>query len=120
MLSMAIAGSRSRRRWLSRGLCLARNRRRRWDSFTRRRARRPIDYVEEPCQDAHLVLDEPLALPLALDESLAAIAADDLDRALRSPRLAAVVLKPTLLGGLGPALELARRARRAGVAAIAS
>jgi L-alanine-DL-glutamate epimerase-like enolase superfamily enzyme len=80
----------------------------------------PIDYVEEPCHDAHLLLDEPLACRLALDESLATIAPGDLAAALRSPRLAAVVLKPTLLGGLSAAIAHAERAHRAGVAAIVS
>jgi L-alanine-DL-glutamate epimerase-like enolase superfamily enzyme len=79
-----------------------------------------IDYVEEPCIDSHLVLDEALPCKLALDESLAALTPEDLRTALASPRLAAVVLKPTLLGGLSAAIELAARARRAGVAAIVS
>ncbi|HET7504425.1 MAG TPA: mandelate racemase/muconate lactonizing enzyme family protein [Kofleriaceae bacterium] len=80
----------------------------------------PIDYVEEPCLDAHQLLTGPLACRLALDESLAALAPDELDAALHSPRLAAVVLKPTLLGGLSVALALAARARSAGVSAVAS
>lgn len=79
-----------------------------------------IDYVEEPCQDSHLLLGEPLALPIALDEGLASLTAGELDAALASRRLAAVVLKPTLLGGLTAALALAARARAAGVAAVAS
>jgi len=80
----------------------------------------PIDYVEEPCADAHLLLATQLACPIALDESLAMLAPDVLDAALRSRSLAALVLKPTLLGGLHACLELARRARGAGVAAIVS
>jgi L-alanine-DL-glutamate epimerase-like enolase superfamily enzyme len=80
----------------------------------------PIDYVEEPCPDAHLRLPERLPCKLALDESLAALAPDDLRAALRHPALAAVVLKPTLLGGLSAVLAIAELARRAGVAAIAS
>jgi O-succinylbenzoate synthase len=80
----------------------------------------PIDYVEEPCVDAHRLLDHPLACRLALDESLPELSPDELGAALRSPQLAAVVLKPTLLGGLSAAVALAVRARRAGVAAIAS
>jgi o-succinylbenzoate synthase len=83
-------------------------------------AQLPIDYVEEPCRDAHLLLSEPLAQKLALDESLAALTPDELRAALASPALAAVVLKPTLLGGLSAALELAGRAHRSGVAAIIS
>jgi L-alanine-DL-glutamate epimerase-like enolase superfamily enzyme len=80
----------------------------------------PIDYVEEPCVEAHLLLAEPLPGRLALDESLAVIAPDELRVALRSPALAAVVLKPTLLGGLSTATSLAELARCAGVAAIVS
>jgi len=80
----------------------------------------PIDYVEEPCHAAHLLLAEPLAGRLALDESLAGLAPGELHAALASPQLAALVLKPTLLGGLSAALGLAELARRAGVAAITS
>lgn len=75
----------------------------------------PIDYVEEPCVDAHELL--PLAVPLALDESLAAL--DARQRAAALPHLAAVVLKPTLLG-LAGALAIATEARRANVAAVVS
>jgi O-succinylbenzoate synthase len=80
----------------------------------------PIDYVEEPCPGAHHLLSEPLGARLALDESLATLGPDELRAALASPALAAVVLKPTLLGGLSVALGLAELARRSGVAAIAS
>jgi L-alanine-DL-glutamate epimerase-like enolase superfamily enzyme len=80
----------------------------------------PIDYVEEPCRDAYQLLAAPLACKLALDESLSELAPEDLLAALRSPQLAAVILKPTLLGGLSAALELATLARTAGVAAIVS
>lgn len=80
----------------------------------------PIEYVEEPCADAHLLLAAPLPCKLALDESLAMLAPDELEAALGSPQLAAVVLKPTLLGGLSATLALAEGARRAGVAAIVS
>jgi O-succinylbenzoate synthase len=80
----------------------------------------PIDYVEEPCPGAHLLLSEPLATRLALDESLATLGHDELRAALASHALAAVVLKPTLLGGLSVVLGLADLARRSGVAAIVS
>ncbi len=91
----------------------------------------PIDYVEEPCEDAHALLGDPLAVPIALDEcpggpravpialdeSLAALEPAALDAALAAPGLGALVLKPTLLGFAG-AVELAARARAAGVPAI--
>jgi o-succinylbenzoate synthase len=80
----------------------------------------PIDYVEEPCRDAHRLLATPLPCRIALDESLGDLGADELAAALASPQLAAVILKPTLLGGLSACLALAVRARRAGVAAIVS
>lgn len=80
----------------------------------------PIDYVEEPCRDAHLLLAEPLACKIALDESLASLPAADLRAALASRQLAALVLKPTLLGGLSAALALAELAHGSGVAAITS
>jgi L-alanine-DL-glutamate epimerase-like enolase superfamily enzyme len=79
-----------------------------------------IEYIEEPCLDAHLLLSERLPCKLALDESLAELTPDELDTALRAPRLAALVLKPTLLGGLSAVLSLAARARAAGIAAIVS
>jgi L-alanine-DL-glutamate epimerase-like enolase superfamily enzyme len=83
-------------------------------------AQLPIDYVEEPCADAHRLAAERLPCRIALDESLATIAPDALRAALRGPALAALVLKPTLLGGFSAALELAELARHAGVAAIVS
>lgn len=80
----------------------------------------PIDHVEEPCVDAHHLLSAPLPCRIALDESLLALTPDELGAALRSPQLAALVLKPTLLGGLSAVFALAELARRAGVAAIVS
>ncbi len=80
----------------------------------------PIEYVEEPCRDAHRLLAGPLPGRLALDESLVELSAGELATALRSPALAAVILKPALLGGLSACLELAAQARACGVAAVAS
>ena len=80
----------------------------------------PIDFVEEPCHGAHELLDAALPLRIALDESLVTIDDRTLSRALASPQLAALVLKPTLLGGFARCLELAARAHRHGVAPIAS
>ncbi|MEJ7597621.1 MAG: enolase C-terminal domain-like protein [Kofleriaceae bacterium] len=78
----------------------------------------PIDFVEEPCVASVRLLAEQLPCRIALDESLATLGPDELAGALRSPSLAAVVLKPTLLGGLTACLALAARAREAGVPAI--
>ena len=78
----------------------------------------PIDFVEEPCLDAHELLDETLPCRIALDESLIDLAPADLARALESPHLAALVLKPTLLGGFQRCLALATLAHQHGVAPI--
>ncbi len=80
----------------------------------------PIAFVEEPCPDAHTLLAPgalPLPVPIALDESLATLDDAAISRALASPYLAALVLKPTLLGAFAT-LRLAARARAAGKAAI--
>jgi O-succinylbenzoate synthase len=73
-----------------------------------------LEYVEEPCEHAHELLASALPVPIALDESLVAITDDDLAAALRAPGLAALVLKPTLLGGFVRCLELAAAARAHG------
>jgi o-succinylbenzoate synthase len=80
----------------------------------------PVEYVEEPCEAAYELLAEPLPLRIALDESLIALAPAELSRALASPALAALVLKPTLLGGFARCLALAAAARRHGVAPVVS
>ena len=80
----------------------------------------PIDYVEEPCRDAHELLALDLPCRLALDESLVELAPTELLRALESPQLAALIVKPTLLGGFVRCLNLAAVAHRAGVAPIVS
>lgn len=78
----------------------------------------PIEFVEEPCPDAHALLGEPFGCPIALDESLATLSQTALEAALAAPGLGAVVLKPTLLGGFAPCLALALLARLAGKAAV--
>jgi o-succinylbenzoate synthase len=77
-----------------------------------------IDYVEEPCPDAHELLAQPLPCRLALDESLVELAPAELATALASDQLAALVLKPTLLGGFARCFELAAAAHRHGVAPV--
>jgi len=84
------------------------------------RSVRNIEYVEEPCVAAHDLLAEPLPCRLALDESLIELAPDNLARALASHRLAALLLKPTLLGGFARCLALAAAAHRHGVAPVVS
>ncbi len=77
-----------------------------------------IEYVEEPCKGAHELLACDLPYRIALDESLVDIDRADLARALTSPRLAALVLKPTLLGGFARCLELASAAHQHGVTPV--
>lgn len=78
----------------------------------------PIDFVEEPCAAAHELLDQPLPCRIALDESLIELAPPQLAHALESPSLAALVLKPTLLGGFRRCLALAAQAHQHGIAPI--
>jgi O-succinylbenzoic acid--CoA ligase len=78
----------------------------------------PIEYVEEPCVNSHELLSEPLPCRIALDESLVDLDRAAVERAARSPRLAALILKPTLLGGFARCLELAALAHRHGIAPI--
>ncbi|NVB83850.1 MAG: AMP-binding protein [Kofleriaceae bacterium] len=80
----------------------------------------PIEYVEEPCLDAADLLDRDLPVKLALDESLGELDPDALERALSSPLLAAIILKPTLLGGFHRCIDLAQAAHAHGVAPIVS
>ena len=80
-----------------------------------------LEYVEEPSLDLAPRLDAKRACRIALDESLARPDRETwLDRALASGAVAALVLKPTVLGGLDACLHLAARARAHGVDAVAS
>jgi o-succinylbenzoate synthase len=78
----------------------------------------PVQYVEEPCEGAHELLAERLPVPIALDESLVALGPRELATALASPQLAALVLKPTVLGGFARCLALADAAREHGHAPV--
>ena len=77
-----------------------------------------IAYIEEPCRDAHLALDQPGRF--ALDESLVELTPAQRAAALTAPNLVALVLKPTVLGGIAAVLALAAEARAAGVAPVVS
>ena len=77
----------------------------------------PMEYIEEPVRDATM-LDEFIrrsGLPVALDESLGAVGDRPLTQGLR-----AIVIKPTLRGGLSGALRWSRIARQAGVTPVIS
>ncbi len=69
----------------------------------------PIDFVEEPCAQLAQLIGTPLALPIALDESLADADAATLAALLAWPAVGAIVVKPTILGGIARCRELAAR-----------
>jgi O-succinylbenzoate synthase len=78
-----------------------------------------FDYVEEPLVDPARLpgLVREFGVPVALDESLVGMELE----ALEEHRYArAVVLKPTLLGGISPTLRVAERALRLGVTPVIS
>ena len=77
-------------------------------------------FIEEPAPfEALLEVESPF--PYALDESLAGPgAAERLERAIDSGRFGAIVLKPSLIGGLLPSLALAERGRAAGLEVVIS
>jgi L-alanine-DL-glutamate epimerase-like enolase superfamily enzyme len=74
-----------------------------------------LEWLEEPTTEP---LTEVLGVPIALDESLERTAGVP-DLAQR-PFVAALVLKPTALGGISRCLELGRHARTLGRFACAS
>lgn len=78
-----------------------------------------IEYVEEPFQNprASFAWSQGTGVPVALDESLRTMELDDLDT---YAGLRAVVLKPTLLGGLVQSLEWAGKAREIGAYPVIS
>jgi O-succinylbenzoate synthase len=69
----------------------------------------PIEFVEEPCAELAQLIGTRLALPIALDESLADADAATLDSLLAWPAVGALVVKPTILGGGARCRELAAR-----------
>jgi o-succinylbenzoate synthase len=79
-----------------------------------------VELVEEPALGLAPHLARRTSPPIALDESLADPGADLwIDAVLASGAIAALVLKPTVLGP-SRTLSLARRAQHAGVASIVS
>ena len=79
----------------------------------------PFEYVEEPLADPGTVPDliHEFGVPVALDESLIGLEPEDLEEH-RYAR--AVVLKPTLLGGISRTLRTAERALRLGMTPVIS
>jgi O-succinylbenzoate synthase len=78
-----------------------------------------IEYVEEPLRDPRLVgaFFDRTGLGVALDETMREPLGREL---LTHPAVVAVVLKPSVLGGLRVAREEAERARTAGRTAVVS
>jgi O-succinylbenzoate synthase len=74
-----------------------------------------LEWLEEPTAAP---LGEPLGVPIALDESLEPSGAPP--ELAQRPFIAALVLKPTALGGVSRCLELAEHARAEGRASVAS
>ncbi len=88
-------------------------------TFARRTANVRFEYVEEPLADPSRLssLARDYGVPVALDESLVGMQ----PRALEEHGYArAVVLKPTLLGGISPTLRLANRAKQLGITPVIS
>jgi L-alanine-DL-glutamate epimerase-like enolase superfamily enzyme len=95
-----------------------------WDSHDARQALNalrdlPVEALEEPlaCPRPETLqrLQTLVPWPLALDESLRAWPLEDL---LKNPPVNRLILKPMILGGVLPSLQLARRARRAGLECV--
>ena len=78
-----------------------------------------IEYVEEPLAEPWRLADlaRGWGLPVALDESLVGMEPEELGL---HPYARAVVLKPTLLGGMSRALRFAEEARVLGMASVVS
>ncbi len=85
-----------------------------------RLARYSPSFVEEPIASPQARELADLGCGFALDESLSGAAFDRIEALLALDGCCAIVLKPTLLGGLARCLQLARLARTHGKLAIAS
>ena len=95
-----------------------------WDleqavAFGRETGTAGVEYLEEPLREPAQLreLFDATGLPVALDESLLEIEPDDLEG--RS-EVGAVVLKPTLLGGLARAREWAAKASEMNIRPVVS
>ncbi|RME28476.1 MAG: o-succinylbenzoate synthase, partial [Candidatus Zixiibacteriota bacterium] len=78
-----------------------------------------IDYIEEPVSDSSrlVALAAQTNIPVALDETLPALSAAELER-FRG--VSAVVLKPTMLGGITRTLAFVRAAEKIGARVVIS
>ena len=90
-------------------------------AYLPRFAEQGLEYVEEPCARTELGGLAELEVPLALDESLAQLAATaDIAEQLRGLAVSALILKPTLLGGVSACYAWADVAARLGASVILS
>jgi len=78
-----------------------------------------VEYLEEPLREPARLreLFDATGIPVALDESLLELRPEDLEG---RPEVGAVVLKPTLLGGLARAREWAARASALNIRPVVS
>jgi L-Ala-D/L-Glu epimerase len=91
------------------------------DDHLRRFAALQPEFVEEPCALADLAALTPNAVPLALDESLTELRREPAAlAALVRSGVCALILKPTLLGGISACCAWAALARESGVQVILS
>ncbi len=93
-----------------------------WDAamrFSEAIADCAIVYIEEPLVDPVLLprFMRSSPVPVALDETLSEVSDDQVDR---YNGVAAFVIKPSLLGGINAALQMAHTAERVGAVAIFS
>ncbi len=88
-------------------------------AFVRGIAGVTIEYLEEPLQDPRRLPEfaEAYQVPIALDETLVGISAEALGAHAYAR---AIILKPTLLGGLIPTRRLAQRATALGMTPVFS
>lgn len=111
-------------RTLGEGMTLRLDANRAWsfeeaEEFARAVARLRYEYVEEPLREPALLARfvRETGVPVALDESLVGMEPEDLGE---HGYARAVVLKPTLIGGISRTLRLAERARSLGVTPVVS
>ena len=90
--------------------------------FCQRIGQLPIEYLEEPLADTKRLgeLADIQPIPIALDESLVEPTGSSVNSLIGQPGLAALILKPTLIGGIGKTLELARMGQSHGLWAVIS
>lgn len=78
-----------------------------------------VEYLEEPLADPTMLpaLSRETGMPLAMDESLVELSPEKLQA---WPEIKAVILKPTLLGGLRRSVAFAAGARKLGMKTVVS